>query len=300
MTGSPHEALHRIFQEDTSLFTRTLHRVLGVQMPIPHAVSVISPDLTDTRPMERRADTVLLAESEFRNQIVVVESQTDPEEQKRRRWPYYVSYLHDKHECDVTLLVVCSKEKTAKWARGPFTIGPPGNPCQVTRPFVLGPDNVPIINDLGHASQDVVFTVFSALTHSRSPQAAAILNVLAAALDTIDTDSAGFLAEFTEIGLGETAARSAWRTLMSAQSYRYQSEYACQLRSEAKAELRAEVEAEVKAEGKAELVLRVLKRRGIHVPSSTRDQILSCTETTTLERWFDRALDARSIEDVFN
>jgi hypothetical protein len=74
---------------------------------------------------------------------------------------------------------------------------------------------------------------------------------------------------------------------MSSLTRTFQSEYARQLRAEGR------------AEGIAEFVLRDLKRRGIRVPSTARDRILACTDITTLERWFDRALDADSIEDVF-
>jgi hypothetical protein len=304
MVSAPHEALHRIFQEDTSLFTRTFQR-LGVALPTPRTVSVLSPDLTEIRPMERRADTVLFAEGteETDDEIVIVESQSRPEPKKRRSWPYYVAYLHDKYDCDVTLLVVCPSKSTAKWAQRTIKIGPKGKPCMVVRPLVLGPDNVPAITSLAEAREDVVYTVLSALTHSRSKRAAAILEVLAAALDTIDTDSAGFLAEFTGVGLGGTAAKEVWRTLMSAQNYRYQSEFACQLREEGRAEGREEGREEGRAEGRAEgealSVLHVLERRGIHVPSAVRDQILSCTDTTVLEGWLDRALTITSIEDLF-
>jgi hypothetical protein len=46
-------------------------------------------------------------------------------------------------------------------------------------------------------------------------------------------------------------------------------------------------------------VLRVLERRGIAVPSAAREQILACTDTTVLDGWLDRALDATSFDDVF-
>jgi hypothetical protein len=35
------------------------------------------------------------------------------------------------------------------------------------------------------------------------------------------------------------------------------------------------------------------------VPSAAREQILACTDTTVLDGWLDRALDATSVEDVF-
>jgi hypothetical protein len=103
-----------------------------------------------------------------------------------------------------------------------------------------------------------------------------------AALDTIDTDTAGYFAEFTEVGLGDTTARKAWRALMSTQNY----PYAFQRRAAAE------------AKGKAKAVLRILDRRGVHLPEPLRDQIVSCLDTTVLDAWIDLAVTIALIEDV--
>ncbi|MGX5214035.1 hypothetical protein ACWKT3_36005 [Streptomyces violaceus] len=56
---------------------------------------------------------------------------------------------------------------------------------------------------------------------------------------------------------------------------------------------------EGKAEGKSEAILRVLEKRGIHLPEDTRDRITSCTDLGTLTLWFDRSLTAGTAEDLF-
>jgi len=122
-----HEARHRLFQYEGDFFARAITSILGVPVPEPASVSLLSVDLTEIRPIERRPDTVLLVTSAPGNSpgkfIIVVESQTDPEETRRRRWPYYIAFLHDKYECPVLLLVICSKKETAEWAREPIAIG---------------------------------------------------------------------------------------------------------------------------------------------------------------------------------
>ena len=45
MVSSPHEALHRIFQKDPSLLTRTLQRVLHVPFPEPREFAAMNVDL---------------------------------------------------------------------------------------------------------------------------------------------------------------------------------------------------------------------------------------------------------------
>ena len=51
---------------------------------------------------------------------------------------------------------------------------------------------------------------------------------------------------------------------------------------------------------RAELVLRILTRRGVQVDESARQHILSCTDGTTLDRWFDLALNATTLSDVLD
>jgi hypothetical protein len=303
VAGPEHEALHRIFQQDPALFARTVRRVLGIDLAEPRQVTVLNVDLTETRPVERRPDSVLLAEllvegPEYRY-IVIIESQTDPEETRRSRWPYYIAYLHDKYGCPVILLVVCSKAATARWAREPIKIGLRGLTCMIVCPVVLGPDNVPAITDLAEASTDVCFTVFSALTHSRSQQAGGILEVLAAALDTVDASTAASLAEFTEAGLGQTAGQQIWRALMTTEAYPYVSQLRSQGREEGRQEGRHEGRQEGRAESRAEDIVRILDRRGVSVPQESRDQILSCTDIATLDSWLDRALTAAAVSDLF-
>ncbi|MFB4293902.1 hypothetical protein ACBI99_40150 [Nonomuraea sp. ATR24] len=129
----------------------------------------------------------------------------------------------------------------------------------------------------------MVLAAFSAITHGTSRRVNVILDALAAALDTIDSDHAGFLAEFTEVGLGDTKARRLWRELMSTKTYRYQSEYAQQLR----------------AEGEARSVLKVLEQRGVQVPDAVRERVMACTDTDLLDELLVRSLKVSSAEELF-
>ncbi|MBK8257870.1 MAG: hypothetical protein IPK82_35030 [Polyangiaceae bacterium] len=57
-------------------------------------------------------------------------------------------------------------------------------------------------------------------------------------------------------------------------------------------------EARGKAVGEATALLRILERRGIAVPAEAREKIVTCTTTSTLETWLDRALTATAIDEV--
>jgi predicted transposase YdaD len=50
--------------------------------------------------------------------------------------------------------------------------------------------------------------------------------------------------------------------------------------------------------GRAEGVLRILAARGVHVGDEAQQRILACTDLATLDRWFDRALNATTLSDV--
>lgn len=285
MPSVQHEALHRIFQERPSLFSRAF-RVLDIPFPETSSVAVVNTDLTEILPVERRVDTLLDVKSAMGEHLIVIESQSRPDEDKPPAWAYYIGYLHAKHRCDVVLIVICQSAATARWAREPKEIGLPGRPTMVIHPIALGPDNVPAVTDLAVAAQDVVLAVFSALTHGRSRTVSAILETLAAALDTIDVDDAGYLAEFMEVGLGDTKARQLWRGLMSTKTYRYQSEFAQQLRTEGR------------AEGRAASILLLLRGRGIPVSDEARARIESCTDVKQLESWLLRAMTVISVEEL--
>jgi hypothetical protein len=64
--------------------------------------------------------------------------------------------------------------------------------------------------------------------------------------------------------------------------------------------LLAEGRAEGKAEGEAHLVVRVLSARGLQPSAEIREQVLSCTDTSQLETWVQRAATAASIDEVFD
>jgi hypothetical protein len=297
---SEHEALHRVFQHDPGLYSRAVERALGVKLAVPDDLAELNVDLTETRPIERRADSVLRAEFPVGGaggagggSVLIVESQTEPDETRRRRWPYYIAFVRDKYDCQVVLLVVCSKQKTAEWARVPLEVGEPGAVCMVVTPLVLGPDNVPAVVTVEDAVADLPFAVFSALAHSRSRgrKKDAIINSLAAALKTLDVKAAAELAEFTEVGLGKTAAGKKWRALMATRTFPYSSEQRSQGREEGREEGRAA--------GRAEDILLILEKRKIEVDDDSRRRIKSCTDMKTLEGWLGRSLTASKAGDLF-
>jgi hypothetical protein len=100
------------------------------------------------------------------------------------------------------------------------------------------------------------------------------VKTLAAALGTIDADTAALLAQFTEAGLGDGDGESIWRGLMMTQTYPYTTR------------LRTQLVEEGLAQGLAQAVVQVLDSRGIVMEPADRERILSrIADITELFAW---------------
>ncbi|MGY4980430.1 hypothetical protein ACWCYL_25330 [Streptomyces sp. 900105755] len=291
MVGSSHEALHRIFQKDPGLLTHALQRVLGVPFPETREFAAMNVDLTEIEPVERRVDTLLRAETDEGTYLLVVESQGEVDGRKRGSWPYYLSYLYEKYRCEPVLIVITQSSATARWAAQPIRLGLRGWESLTVRPLVLGPDNVPVIADERAAVRDVPLAVLSAMTHGRGRNAAAILESLAAALRTIDRDSAAVFVQFVDSCLVDPQAKQMWRDLMTAMQYFWRHPLAEQVREEGREEGRVQE--------RAEMVLRVLEWRGIAVSDSVRERVGACTDLDQLEIWAQRAVHVTDAAELF-
>ncbi|WP_199040396.1 hypothetical protein [Glycomyces salinus] len=299
MAKVPHEALHHIFRDEPGLFSRAMSRILDEDFPEVREVSVINGDLTEIMPVERHADTILKVDTDEGEQLLVIEPQTEAQKKKIRSWAYYIAYLENKYELPVTLLVITASETTARWARGSVTLGPSGRPSMRVLPFVFGPDNTPFITKSEVAAADVVFAVFAALTHRLNPEIERALSPLAYALSTTDIATAQFLAEFTDVGLGDSCARSTWKRIIMTMTYPYASKLREELESKGREEgLELGLE-QGQLQGQAKMVLAVLDRRGIVLTDAERERISSCTDEDLLLEWGMKAGLVSRTEELF-
>ncbi|MDV9197843.1 hypothetical protein [Streptomyces sp. Wh19] len=287
MVSSPHEAMHRIFQEYPGLFSR-VSEVLGVDIPPPTSATALPTDLTEARPVERRVDTLLRIETEHDGPFVLaIEAQGKKDPRKTASWPYYVSYLHNRYGLPVLLLVVCQDHATAEWAARPIRIGLRQWQTLALNPLVAGPHNMPVITDVAEARKDLALATLAAITHADNPDVGAILKTLSAALRDTPEAIADPIVELTAQGLGNRPAAQQWRNLVAVDTSFYKSFMSEEIRDEGR------------AEGRAEGILLVLEARGIDLPDETREKITSCDDPQLLRQWLSRAATAATIEEVF-
>ena len=51
--------------------------------------------------------------------------------------------------------------------------------------------------------------------------------------------------------------------------------------------------------GMAERLLRLMERRGFPMTEETRQRVITCTDMPLLDLWFDRAIDATTLDEIF-
>ncbi|MFD4609002.1 hypothetical protein ACFWOT_12990 [Streptomyces sp. NPDC058440] len=227
--------------------------------------------------------------------ILLVEAQTGVETKKETSWPYYIAYLRDRYKLEVVLLVLCVDTATAAWAARPLSTGV-GRPTQVTVPHVLGPCNVPRPNQVQEAVADLDFAAFCLWIHSNDPDIEGILTVVGEALaQDADREARDDLAGLIEDGLGSKHAREIWRNLMKTLFTPRQGTIVGDARLAGQEEGREEG----RVAGKAEQLLRLMERRGFPMTEETRQRVTTCTDMPILDLWFDRAIDATTLDEVF-
>lgn len=305
MVTSAHEAVHRIFQGHPEIIPPAL-RILHLPHPRDPAVEVLTNDLTEVRPLERRVDTLLRVipsaddDAVRESFLLAIESQQRRDPDKGSSWTYYVSHLWEKYRTPVLLLVVCTDKSTADWAVGPFCHGALDKTVVSLHPLVLGPGNVPKIVDPEEARRDLAMAAFSAMTHARDDDVEDTLEALARALGTADEGVGAYFSEMVECGLRKTPAEDTWRAMMEVRSY-----FPGRGTLIEKAYLNGEAEGEAKgmakgvAEERAMSVVRVLEGRGLPVPPTVRERVMACVDLDVLERWFHRALTVAAADDLF-
>ncbi|MFI2507783.1 hypothetical protein [Streptomyces sp. NPDC018972] len=297
MVTATHEASHRLFQEHPEALA-PVFEALGLPPPVKTDFHELPTDVTEIRPVERRADTVLMFEPDMGEHFVLaVEAQTKKDPDKAKSWAYYIAYLHAKYDLPVLLVAVCRDRSTAAWAMGPFecSVGP--WTTQVTRPFVLGPQTVPEFTDETVVAQQPALAALSAIVHSQSRRAAAILETVARGLMSFEPDVTKYWFEVVEVGLESTPSRKNWRKLMQNVVTHFPGHRT--LFEEKYLKGVAEGKAEGKAESKAEDILRVLSVRGLTLSDADRERITTCTDLEALTTWFDRSLTATTTGDLF-
>src|SRR5665213_2168767 len=102
-----------------------------------------------------------------------------------RPWWAYLGALRSRYRCAAVLVVVTPSARVARWARTPIPLGHPGT---TLTPLVIGPDDVPVVDDATLALADPELGVLSAIVHGHSTAAIAIARAVFIALGQLDDE----------------------------------------------------------------------------------------------------------------
>lgn len=277
-----HEALLLLFRNRPELAAELLRDALGVELPAYTEARIESAELTDIEPAARYADLVVLLVDGKPVLGIVVEVQLAPDEGKRFTWPVYVANLRARIRCDVELLVFTPDSKTATWAARPIRLGEFG----MVRPFVVGPEGVPVVDDLAAAKHHPELAVLSAMAHGHGDVEAAVRLALVALEASSETAARHFAVYYDLVvsALSE-AARKAFEMLP--QQYQFQDE-----------SLRRSFD-KGRAQASAESVIAFLEARKIAVSDEQRQRVLDCADLAKLESWVRKAAIVSTAAELF-
>jgi hypothetical protein len=273
-----HEAPRLLLEARPSL----LFELLGTPVPEAAQVNMVSADLTQALPAERRADAVVtVVQGETTLAVYVVEVQLAVDPEKHFAWPLYAAAAHARHRCPTRVVVLTPHPEVATWARqsiGSF------QPEHGFRPCVVGPGDVPIPSANDPAAQPSPdYAVMGALLHSRGPQVLEALAATMRVLARIDASSARRYAEVLHGALGPLTSELSTMAVSPETLKRY--EEALEI-----ARIRHTL---------ARALRMVMETRGITLTDLGRLKLRDCEDPEIVERWLCRAATATTEAEIF-
>ena len=284
--------MHQYFRDNPESIEHTFRGIGFDSFPDITSSIEISGDVTVLEPTERRADSVLRMTTKAGDRFIMIfEAQRERSEEKRARWPQYLTNLYDRHKEPVVLVVVCHDRATAAWAEKPISLGPDFWATCVVNPLVLGPHNVPA--PTGPISEeDLPLAVFGVITRGKDPEVAGILGGVAEALQKTDEKTRENFVLYIQLALTDPFVAEEWKNMMSLEVETVRSNPVLGKMLE-----QAETEAEARTEAGA--VFTVLDERGIVLTDAHRERILAITDLKQLTRMLRAAMHVDSAEELF-
>ena len=288
--GAEHEGLVELFRQRLDLAPTLLSSILGVELPEnldKLAFEAVESKIGELVPTEYSADLVITLKKKRKVVFgLILEIQRSRELEKRLVWPYYQTALRARLKCPTTLIVVCPSKTMEPWCKRPIETGQPGF---VFNPLVLGPSNVPLIQDKKEA-QNPEMAVLSAVTHGDEPgglQAALVAFDLISALD----DQTATVYHDLIMRALSAAFRQELKAMVASGKYVFQSEFAKKHQGLGREEGRQE---------EARLLLKMMRiKYGDAVTEQVEAQVLKASQKL-LERYGERLMTQDKLEDVLS
>jgi flagellar biosynthesis/type III secretory pathway protein FliH len=177
--------------------------------------------------------------------------------------------------------VVTPDPAVARWAGQPIDLG-----NGIFVPRVIGPEGIPQVADRDQAVREPQLAVLSVMAHGGGEVEAAvsIARVAVNAVLSLPEEQRLLHSVLIEKALSEAARKALG---MEPQIEKFFTEAHRQSYNQGE------------AKGEAKALVMILKRRGLAITDEQQQQIATCTDLATLDRWLERAFSVTSVNELF-
>jgi hypothetical protein len=278
-----HEAPIELIRQNPALAVELLRAMTDVPLPAETDISLGPTDLTDVVPAKYLADAVVVVSDTATGApvlVVIVEPQGRDEPTKEFSWPVYITAVRRAVQCRrAFLLVICPDPGEAEKCRRIIRTGHPGFDLA---PEVIDPRNAPGA-DGGNSPYLAIFAACMGAIDLETEQGAR--QVLTAIHDTGASTADRERLTTIILAIASSAAQQILEDMMTTIEW--------------KSDFIEGFHRQGAAEAKAKDILKIIDARHIKVTDQRREQVSSCTDLTQLDEWFDRALNAETVADIF-
>lgn len=290
-----HAALIELFRQEPELVTWLVERFAGVEIPAEHSSSATDPLL---KVVNLAPDVAVLVRDSHGKLVLAlpVEVQRDKDPEKRYTWPCYEALIRERFRCPTHVLVIALRKDVAEWARQPIVHG-----TSVMYVIVLGPEDIPRITDLAEARANPALAVLSAAIHARFADGHRVSRAAVEALTCLPDAHLRVYSPLVFGNLSQAAIHVILEDIMQEhqENPRQEEGIGYEATMEILLDLRARSRDEGALRNRAAMLLRLLDRRALAVDEATRARVTACEDAVQLEAWFDRAVVASCIDEVF-
>ena len=265
---------------------------VGVLLPsgaVPHSADRVLSSTDPDRLKELIADNVFLFKGLNKQVAVVFEVQSRrPSQDRKLAWPAYLTVTRAIHKCDTVLCVI---GLSADAVRGSARLISTGHPDFSLRPKVTGHGLLPAP---GGAAFGPGLTVIKVMTRELDLTTHEGRMFALTSIATAPDQQRELYARYIRAAVPPPVRKELTKLMSTV----IKDPFMDRLIAKGEAIGIARGEAIGKAVEAARMLLRYLDSR-FDVPENRRQQVQDCTDAAHIEAWFDRALTATTLDQVF-
>lgn len=224
-------------------------------------------------------------------QVLLIEVQRQWDPDKLFAWPAYAMSTSALHKVPADVLVVTQSLDVARRSlQG--TVFRTGS----WKPYVLGPDTIPLITDPQEAVRSPELTLLSVFAHSESWEGIETAFEMTQGLDNPRREI-----YFDYIWQMASAQwESKMQQLIQTGEFRFTNPWSLAAEERGKEKGRTEGEARGKVEGEAKALITIVEAKGWTLPDPWKRRVAECKDLSMLDGWVRKAVTATALEQVFS